>query len=345
MAYEQAMQSGYKKYLGSILLNMGRIYAAQGNMLLANDYYRQALVASTEQSYYRGVVATNLLLAEFYKPSGNRDSTFHFIKDALAVAQNLEAPDLLLRSYTALTDYYRSANINDSAVKYQALIIKINDSLFNSKQTQQFQNIDFDEQQRQQEIEAASAAYRTKIRMYLLLTGLAIILFVAIMLWRNIHQRKLANALLSRQKQKLEFALSSLKDTQNQLIQSEKMASLGELTAGIAHEIQNPLNFVNNFSEVNTELIAEMKVEIEKGNLDQVKVIANDISKNEQKVIFHGKRADAIVKSMLQHSRISTGKKEPTDINALTDEYLRLAYHGFRAKDNSFHATLKTDYD
>jgi two-component system, NtrC family, sensor kinase len=151
-------------------------------------------------------------------------------------------------------------------------------------------------------------------------------------------------AALTLQKEELQLALDELKATQNQLIQSEKMASLGELTAGIAHEIQNPLNFVNNFSEVNAELIAEMKKEIEKGNLDEVKALANDISDNEQKINHHGKRADAIVKGMLQHSRSSTGIKEPTDINALADEYLRLAYHGLRAKDKSFNATMKTDY-
>ena len=143
----------------------------------------------------------------------------------------------------------------------------------------------------------------------------------------------------------LNQSLEDLKSTQAQLIQSEKMASLGELTAGIAHEIQNPLNFVNNFSEVNKELIEEMKEEIDKGNLDEVKAIANDIKENEEKIIHHGKRADAIVKGMLQHSRASTGKKEPTDINALADEYLRLSYHGMRAKDKTFNATLQTDFD
>src|SRR5436190_2304086 len=147
------------------------------------------------------------------------------------------------------------------------------------------------------------------------------------------------------QKEELQHALNDLKSTQAQLIQAEKMASLGELTAGIAHEIQNPLNFVNNFSEVNTELIVELKHEIEKGNLEEVKIIADDIAANEEKINHHGKRADAIVKGMLQHSRSSSGVKELTDINELTDEYLRLAYHGLRAKDKSFNATMKTDYD
>lgn len=146
-------------------------------------------------------------------------------------------------------------------------------------------------------------------------------------------------------RQKAEAALTELQVTQKQLIQSEKMASLGELTAGIAHEIQNPLNFVNNFSEVSNELIDEMNAELDKGDIDEAKAIASDVKQNLEKINHHGKRADAIVKGMLQHSRSSSGQKEATDINALADEYLRLAYHGLRAKDKRFNATLKTDYD
>lgn len=140
-------------------------------------------------------------------------------------------------------------------------------------------------------------------------------------------------------------AYRSLQATQAQLIQAEKMASLGELTAGIAHEIQNPLNFVNNFSEVNTELIEEMQEELRAGNQEEAIEISNDIRENQKKINHHGKRADAIVKGMLKHSRNTSGEKEPTNINAIADEYLRLAYHGLRAKDKTFNATLNTDFD
>jgi len=150
---------------------------------------------------------------------------------------------------------------------------------------------------------------------------------------------------LEEAKQQVEKTLTDLKQTQQQLVQSEKMASLGELTAGIAHEIQNPLNFVNNFSEVSVELIEEMYEELAKGDLKEAMAIAEDVKQNLDKITHHGKRADGIVKGMLQHSRSSNGVKEPTDINALADEYLRLAYHGLRAKEKSFNATMKTDYD
>jgi signal transduction histidine kinase len=150
---------------------------------------------------------------------------------------------------------------------------------------------------------------------------------------------------LRQEKERLEKTLHDLQVTQKQLIHAEKMASLGELTAGIAHEIQNPLNFVNNFSEVSIELLDEMNEEIENKDLDEAKAIAHDLKLNLKKINHHGRRADAIVKGMLQHSRKSSDEKTLTDINKLADEYLRLAYHGLRAKDKSFNATLNTDFD
>ena len=150
---------------------------------------------------------------------------------------------------------------------------------------------------------------------------------------------------LENAKTKVEATLNELKSTQAQLIQSEKMASLGELTAGIAHEIQNPLNFVNNFSEVSGELVDEMNEELEGGNMEEVKAITQDLKQNLEKINHHGQRASSIVKGMLEHSRTGTRQKELTDINILTDEYLRLSYHGLRAKDKFFNAEFKIDLD
>lgn len=158
------------------------------------------------------------------------------------------------------------------------------------------------------------------------------------------QQNELLETQVAERTAALENSILELKKTQNQLIQSEKMASLGELTAGIAHEIQNPLNFVNNFSDVSAELLEELKEEVQKGDLEEVNAIADDVIQNLQKIAHHGRRADGIVKGMLQHSRTSTGQKEATDVNALADEYLRLAYHGLRAKDKSFNADLVTNF-
>ena len=167
----------------------------------------------------------------------------------------------------------------------------------------------------------------------------------AILLEETIEELEQKRKAIEETNMALQKSLEELKATQAQLIQSEKMASLGELTAGIAHEIQNPLNFVNNFSEVSKELLDEMKTELDNGNIKDAKEIMADVIQNLEKINHHGKRADGIVKGMLQHSRSSSGVKEPTDINALCDEYLRLSYHGLRAKDKSFNATIKTDFD
>ncbi len=166
-----------------------------------------------------------------------------------------------------------------------------------------------------------------------------------ILLEETIQELEQKRAAIEETNTALSTSLEDLKATQTQLIQSEKMASLGELTAGIAHEIQNPLNFVNNFSEVSKELLEEMLEELQNGDTEEVNAIANDVIQNLEKILHHGQRADGIVKGMLQHSRKNSGEKEATDINFLVDEYLRLAYHGLRAKDKSFNANLESNYD
>ena len=167
----------------------------------------------------------------------------------------------------------------------------------------------------------------------------------AILLEETIEELELKRKAVEESKDALQKSLEELKAAQAQLIQSEKMASLGELTAGIAHEIQNPLNFVNNFSQLNTELVTEGLEAISSGNMGDAEDILKTLAENSDKILQHGKRADAIVKGMLQHTRTSTGAKEPTDINALCDEYLRLAYHGYRAKDKDFNAKSETEFD
>ncbi|HSU27238.1 MAG TPA: tetratricopeptide repeat protein, partial [Chitinophagaceae bacterium] len=198
-AYDIGVEIGLKKYMGSILLNLARIHAFQGNDSLAQVYFRKARQKSAEQSYFRGVVSSSLFIADYFKRMGNADSSLYYIESALDVARGLNSPDLLLRGYTALADHYKLNRNSDSAVRYQSMIIQINDSLFNSKQAQQFQNIDFDEAQRKQQIETAKASYKEKIRRNLLLAGLGVFLLLAIILWRNSLQRKKANRLLSQQ--------------------------------------------------------------------------------------------------------------------------------------------------
>ncbi|QEC70136.1 GHKL domain-containing protein [Panacibacter ginsenosidivorans] len=231
-------------------------------------------------------------------------------------------------------------NQADSLLKYQELTLLTKDSLYKEriKNLTAFQAVTLNEQLRLQEVEKEKIAYQNNIRIYFLVAGIAVLLLLAFIFYRNNRQKQKANTVL-------ENTLADLRSTQSQLIHSEKMASLGELTAGIAHEIQNPLNFVNNFSEVSNELVDEMNEELDKGDIEEAKFIAGDIKQNLEKINHHGKRADAIVKGMLQHSRQTSGVKELTDINALCDEYLRLAYHGLRAKEKDFNATLKTDFD
>ncbi len=250
------------------------------------------------------------------------------------------------------TCYEKSGNL-DSAYYFLKLKDSLNDQIQAHSNAIEIQQFRYDQQIGRKEKEAAAVLQgqknRSRILIYVFLTAVIFFLVIAIIQWWNNQQKKKANLTLQHQKQKVESTLLELKSTQAQLIQNEKMASLGELTAGIAHEIQNPLNFVNNFSEVNKELIEELKAEGLKPQTDRSeqleKELLNNLIENSEKINHHGKRADAIVKRMLQHSRTGAGTRQPADINALADEYLRLAYHGVRAKDNSFNVDLKTDFD
>jgi signal transduction histidine kinase len=284
------------------------------------------------------------IIAGCFKEKNEIDSSIFYAGKALLKAQLVNYRTSILDASKLLAEAYESKDIKQ-ALYFRKVFDTTNDILYGPNKVKGLQKTLSDQEDRQRKNEAEKMAYQNQIKQYALLAGLIIFLLIGFILYRNNHQEKKANILLQQQKEKAESTLSELKSTQQQLIQSEKMASLGELTAGIAHEIQNPLNFVNNFSDVNKELLEELKGEADKGNLEEVKTIASDVIANEEKINHHGKRADAIVKNMLQHSRKSSGQKEPTDINALCDEYLRLAYHGMRAKDKSFNAEFKTEFD
>jgi len=283
-------------------------------------------------------------------------TVFENLNKELSVAKASGNIKKLRGGYYELTKLDSSTGNYKQAYEHYKLYTIYRDSLIKEetekKELQAKMQYEFDKKQaiaKAEQDKKDAEQQRIKNMQYFTIAALAFlllaILLFAFIQWRNNKQKKKANALLQQQKEKVEDTLTELKSTQSQLIQAEKMASLGELTAGIAHEIQNPLNFVNNFSEVNKELLIEMKGEIQRGNIGEVTSIANDVIDNEEKIIHHGKRADAIVKGMLQHSRSSAGVKEPTDINALCDEYLRLSYHGLRAKNKSFNADFKTDFD
>ena len=317
---------------------LATIQSIQGNYKRAIEEYRFAIPLAKQNRLFRDTLQIFSGMSTAFKNLGQLDSSIYYA----SLVEQSHNPEREIKTFLEalnnLATGYKLKGNKDSALKYIELNYAYKDSIFSKDKERRIQNITFNEKLKQQEIIAAQNKFKSRVQLYLLVTGILVLLLITGILWRNnLHKQK--------SKTKIEKAYSELKATQTQLIHSEKMASLGELTAGIAHEIQNPLNFVNNFSEVNSELIAEMKEELSKGNIEEAINIAADINENEEKIIFHGKRADAIVKGMLQHSRINSGVKEPTDINALADEYLRLAYHGLRAKDKSFNAILETDFD
>jgi len=336
-----------RKFEGGTYTSIGIIYEQTGNTDLARENYQKAIQVSEQNSNPRLAGNACLQLAKLYQSLNKADLAFIYAKKALEAFTLGGYEKEKAIAYRMISDYYHDQNNTDSSFAYLRLATLLNDSLgsIEKKRLQEFQVAAFNQQLALQQQEQERIEKEGKQKTIAIIALIAVFSTIGFLLYRNNRQKQKANHTLQDKNNEIEQTLTELKATQKQLIQSEKMASLGELTAGIAHEIQNPLNFVNNFSEVNTELIDELTSEVDKGDMDEVKAIAKDIKENEQKINHHGKRADAIVKGMLQHSRSSTGAKEPTDINALADEYLRLAYHGLRAKDKSFNATMKTDFD
>ena len=338
--YEKKAVKIFKK----LNFNEPFVYELLGEIAMKSGRNKEAL------RYYkiseRNAIAGNRLralsdvynnISKFFKTMDLPDSALYYAHKGLGVSQHLGQKSTSLAAAKLLSGLYEQGNPKES-LHYLKMADAYRDSLFSEVNLRAVQTIVAREKERRQELVAAKTAYQNKLRLYLLFTGLAFLLLISLILYRNYKKSKKAN-------QTLKNTLDDLKSTQAQLIQAEKMASLGELTAGIAHEIQNPLNFVNNFSEVSGELIDEMDEELDKGDIREAKEIAGDIRQNLEKILTHGQRADGIVKGMLQHSRGSSGEKEPTDINALADEYLRLSYHGLRARDKSFTADFKLDAD
>jgi two-component system, NtrC family, sensor kinase len=326
-------------YIPTMLGNLGGAYSRMNKKKEAEKYFQRALYIITKPDYKstrikQGVFFT---IADHFRRNQQLDSCLYYSKLAITSVENTVFSYLMAKPAKMLSEIYDGKNA-DSTVKYLKIYLKTNEVINSTRVTQQLQVMAFEEEQRKMELEQTRKEAQARLKIYFLIAGLLLVSVFGLLMLRNNKQKQKINA-------KLENTLANLQATQKQLVQSEKMASLGELTAGIAHEIQNPLNFVNNFAEVNVELIDELETEANKGNLEEVKLLAKDIKENETKINHHGKRADAIVKSMLQHSSKSSGQKELTDINALCDEYLRLSYHGLRAKDKSFNADFATKFD
>jgi two-component system, NtrC family, sensor kinase len=320
------------------------LYNTRAKAYLQKGQYDKALkdlfwvLSTTERNYeYFHSANTYNDIALYYRELGSSDSAIYYAEKGLEEANVIAYTQAQLAASKILSGEYESKDPVE-ALRYYKLANEFQNSLFGAGNVKIIREMIEQDERRRQELADAEVAFQNRLRTNIFLgSSFTLLVIIALLFWSRRLQRK--------SKRSTEIAYEKLKNTQAQLIHSEKMASLGELTAGIAHEIQNPLNFVNNFSEVSNEMLDEMHEELSKGDVEEAKAIANNVKQNLGKILHHGKRADDIVKGMLQHSRISTGQKEPTDINALCDEYLRLSYHGLRAKDKSFNADYKTDLD
>ncbi|CCH02887.1 histidine kinase [Fibrella aestuarina BUZ 2] len=337
------------------LINLGNIYKRLGSYALALTYYRQSIPASVSVENNSTLSQTYLEMAEVFRAQQQPDSAIVYAKRALALAEVANLPANVLSASTLLASLHEKG-APEQALAYLKRAAVAKDSLESADKARNFQTIEFNEQMRQQASLQAQEAYRTRVMLYVLVGALAVFMLLAVLLYRNNRQKHRVNQMLQQQRDeinhqrdKAEKALADLTITQAQLIQKEKLASLGELMAGIAHEIQNPLNFVNNFAEVSTELVDDLKQaslphlpETEQGYTDE---LLGDLSQNLQKIRQHGGRASAIVKGMLDHSRMSSANRQPTNLNTLATQYLRLAQESQQANGKAIPVTVQTDFD
>ncbi len=347
---------------GLLQNQMSGVYEIAGDIEKDKANYHQALVyywlgysISQQISEFRGLSQFSAAISSIYVKLGKTDSARFYALKGIEYAQQVSFRKGIVLSGTLLSELYDSIQ-PALALKYFKLAAGAKDSLFGATHIMTIQNQISREQARQNELQTAQLSYRNRLKVYSLIAGLAILFIVVFFLYRNNKQKQIANIILGDQKNQIELTLKELKSTQSQLIQAEKMASLGQLTAGIAHEIQNPLNFVNNFSEVSEEMIDDaIGTRQEAGeNSPVVAELLTDIKQNLHKINHHGKRADAIVKGMLQHSRSTTGNRELTEVNTLVDEYVKLSFNArlygaagqaFGGKDNAFDVKLQTNFD
>ncbi len=322
---------------GWMLMMAGKTMSKLHKEDKAFAYLRKSLNPLEERPNFKDLTSAYSNLSFLFNASGQIDSAIFYGHKAVSMAKEYGFNKELLEGYEALSQVYEEID-PAKALNFYKLSASVRNTIYNQEKQRQITSFKFNEIFKENEIRAAQSAARNQLRQNALLGSLFTLIVVAFLLFRNSKNQKKA-------KQKIENAYDHLRATQSQLIHSEKMASLGELTAGIAHEIQNPLNFVNNFSDVNQELLDELSESIKMQNWMEVEEILQNLKKNENKVMHHGRRAEEIVRSMLLHSRGNEGEKESTDINALCDEYLRLAYHGFRARDKFFNVHHELDLD
>jgi two-component system, NtrC family, sensor kinase len=342
-------------YIGNNLITIGDVFLSKGDTAQAKKIYNEGLVSSIKNNNQADVANLKHQLIRVFLLENKIDSALSYAVANLELIKSIVGVGYRgIDEGVGYEDLYLAYKLNsqfDSAYKYQGLALVTKDSLYQVRirNLADFQKLSLGEALRLENLQKEKIQTQSRIRSYGFLSGIGVLTVIGLILYRNNRQKQKANGILQEQKDKVESTLHKLKSTQAQLIQSEKMASLGELTAGIAHEIQNPLNFVNNFSEVSTELLEEIEEERAKSREARdetfVSEILGDIKQNLEKITLHGKRADAIVKGMLEHSKRGSGQKEPTDLNALADEFLRLSYQSFLAKDPNFKVELQTNLD